>query len=769
MEKKLKSRLPKYVEIIIIGIELVCLLWTCGLFFQEKKVYSFPYQEMDPGAAIEIKDFMGMPGYYIDNGMENWDTMISTPEIELPRGTYQISINYKTDGNGQYYNVTNEIPDYRIITGRTEVGLDSNKSTESFTIWVNEAVEGFRIELGYGGNGYLLVNGISMKETNAWKRIQLFCIGILFLLVDLGYILYRKGAFTRITASKRKIYFGLFVIFMIASYPIFSRYLYDGHDLQFHLLRIQGLKEGILAGQFPVKIQPGWLNRYGYGVSVFYGDMFLYLPAFLALVGFPIQTAYQIYMLAVNAVTCLLAYCCFKKIFKSDGIGLLASMLYTLAPYRLTCLFVRGAVGEYTALAFLPLIFYGLFVIFTEEEENCHKGIIAAVIGYSGLIQTHILSCEMTGFITIVFCVVLWRRVIRPKRFLALAKVVIYTAAVNLWFLVPFLDYMQGSYSVTEQTYGNIQTYGLTLGQLFSFSPQGFGDGFSMSERLAQLEIMPLAIGSAFAAGAVLFIFYCFDKHGKNTWERKTGEICLVISAFLLWMTTVWFPWGRLEKINGTLKFFIQKLQFPWRLLGGGTILLTIVCCCLIKLCRKEEKRRAEAMSCFLGLLAVLTGGWLLSSMVNRNNVIYVPDESKLNTFFIISGEYVPSGTVVSALGNAVPVPSGNISMTSYDKAYTNVWIGCENNSAEEGIIDIPLLYYKGYTAQDEGTKEKLEVGAGENNRVSVKIPAEYRGSIRVKFTEPWYWRAAEIISALFVIGMAVVGVRKKKNLSGRR
>ena len=724
---------------------------------------------LEPGNAIEITDFMGTAGYYIDNGMENWETLISTVGFDIPRGTYQIIINYKTEGSGQFYNVTCRDPDYKIITGRTKVGLDSGKSEESFNIWLNESVEDFRIELGYGGNGYLLVNGICIKETNAWKRIQTFILVTFLLLIDSIYILYHRNILGKITVSKRKIFVGLLIIILFSSYPIFSYYLYDGHDLQFHLMRIQGLKDGLLDGQFPVKIQPGWMNGYGYGVSVFYGDIFLYIPAFFTLLGFPIQTAYKIYMIIVSSVTCLTAYFCFGKMFKDDKVGLLASMLYTLAPYRLSCLYIRGAVGEYTALAFFPLIFYGLYIIVSEREEKCHEGVMPAIIGFSGLILTHILSCEMVGVVTIVFCLILWRRIIRPKRFLALCKVVLNTVIINLWFIVPFLDYMQGSYKVTERSNEKTQTFGLFVGQLFSFFPQGFGDGYSVKERLDPVEIMPLSVGGALIFGAILFVFYWIDNN-KDVWEKKVGKLCLVTSFVLLWMTTIWFPWDKLQDINSVLKFFIQKLQFPWRLLGVITILLTVVCCCLIKLLQKNEKQKAALCACFLGMMAILTSGWMLSSMMNKNDVVFVPDKSKLDTFYSIGGEYIPSGTSIGEFKNEVPLLSDNIIMTSYNKVYNNIWISCENNSVENGMISLPLLYYKGYIAMDENTKELLEVIAGSNNRVGVNIPSNYHGSIRVKFMEPWYWRVAEIISLLFFVGIVMVYFySKKKNKLERR
>ena len=75
----------------------------------------------------------------------------------------------------------------------------------------------------------------------------------------------------------------------------------------------------------------------------------------------------------------------------------------------------------------------------------------------------------------------------------------------------------------------------------------------------------------------------------------------------------------------------------------------------------------------------------------------------------------------------------------------------------------MPLLYYKGYEAYDMETKERMEVFDGENHSVSVKIPEGYSGVIRTHFVSPWYWRVAEGISLLTVIGFILLYKRDKK------
>ena len=100
------------------------------------------------------------------------------------------------------------------------------------------------------------------------------------------------------------------VIILMASIPLFNNYLIRGHDIYFHLMRIEGLAQGLGAGEFPVRIQPAWYDGYGYAVSVFYSDLFLYPAALLRLLGISLQDAYKVYVVLCNVATTLISgYC----------------------------------------------------------------------------------------------------------------------------------------------------------------------------------------------------------------------------------------------------------------------------------------------------------------------------------------------------------------------------------------------------------------------------------------------------------------------------
>lgn len=76
--------------------------------------------------------------------------------------------------------------------------------------------------------------------------------------------------------------------------------------------------------------------------------------------------------------------------------------------------------------------------------------------------------------------------------------------------------------------------------------------------------------------------------------------------------------------------------------------------------------------------------------------ILYIPDESKIDTFSSMRQEYVPSGTNIGECLKDTPIIDDDIIMTSYNKAYNNVWVSCENKSEEFTTIVLPLLYYRG-------------------------------------------------------------------------
>lgn len=299
---------------------------------------------------------------------------------------------------------------------------------------------------------------------------------------------------------------GSFVI--LASQPAFSPYLYWGHDLEFHLNRVEGIKDSLLAGIFPARMHHEILGGAGYPVSIFYGDVLLYFPAILRVLGWPVQSAYQMYIIMVNLLTCIIMYKVLRAIFKDKWVGVVGTFIYMMAPYRLECVFLRAAVGEYTALCFYPIIIYALYKIYADAERKVACDWIYLSIGFSGLILSHIISTFSAFLLTAIFCLLNLRNTIKKEIFVKLVKAVVLTVCICAGFLVPFLNYMFSGImnnDITLQSFFAGRT--LTLSQLLSIFPHGTGIGYPIHEEiLADLE-MTYAIGGAGIVSLILYFF----------------------------------------------------------------------------------------------------------------------------------------------------------------------------------------------------------------------------------------------------------------------
>lgn len=73
-----------------------------------------------------------------------------------------------------------------------------------------------------------------------------------------------------------------------------------GHDLTFHLSRILAIKDGLVTGEFPVKIYPGYIDGYGYANGLLYPDLFLYIPAVMTLLGLKLLTSYKVFFIHMH-------------------------------------------------------------------------------------------------------------------------------------------------------------------------------------------------------------------------------------------------------------------------------------------------------------------------------------------------------------------------------------------------------------------------------------------------------------------------------------
>lgn len=560
------------------------------------------------------------------------------------------------------------------------------------------------------------------------------------------------------------------LIILVSSIPLMNDFLIRGHDIYFHLMRIEGLADGLRCGQFPVRIQPTWYGGFGYAVSVFYGDLFLYLAAFLRLLGFSLQNAYKSYLFLCNVATTLIAGYSFGGIFKNRYIGVFGSAVYSLAVYRLVNLYTRGALGEYTGMMFLPLIVYACVLLLEREkkQENLQKGTVLLGVGMAFILQSHILTAELTGIMLVITVVLYIWRVWDRSVILSGLKAVAIALSLSLWFLVPFLDYMiNGSYNINStDTEGLlIQRMGIFLSQIYPLFDDAIGQSL-VSEAGPQGDFaqgIGLGLFLAIPAFFLLALLQFRKKYREREWNIAFTVVLL--GGLAVAFSTVYFPWDSLCNVSGLLKHVIVKIQFPWRFTAIASVCLTAAWCAMELLVYKRYGRLISALlAVVVVVLICLSAGHYFTDLFDRGQRIQVRQQQDMDSYVESGEEYLPKGTVTEDLQVGILSMADGVEITEVEKNGTNLRFHCRNTSDQVKEVELPLLYYPGYRAVsvEENTQEcNIRLTVGENNVVSLLIDGNTDSDIMISFREPWYWRTAEIASVLSAVLLLASGVRR--------
>lgn len=680
-------------------------------------------------------------------------------DIALPAGVYTVELMYNVDTDALYHcNAADESVFHGGLLTSGE-HLYSGLDRTGYTMWLFESTDSLRVYVD-GGNGEgLEVYGLNIYKTNQLWSMALTVIIVISAAISACILWKKYDAEGRIAKSTKEAVFGIIVISFVASLPQLIGVSLCGVDLTYHLQRIEGVRDGLLSGQFPVRLEPKWVMGYGYADAVFYCNSLLYFPALLRILGFGITTVHNVYFIVLNLATAIMAYYCFGKIFRDNHIGLMCSALYTLSIYRLDKIVVLGALGEASALTFMPLILYGLYRIFTEniEEKKYKTSYIPLMAGYTGIVQTHVLTCEITIFLTIVLCIVMIRKFVRKESLFEFVKAAAGTILLSLWYIVPFVDYyISEDLHIQHVSSRSLQNEGANPVQLIlHFYETGRNGDEGLMDRLG---ILPEGVGLVLSLAGILFlIWWISGRLSKGDSVIAFGKVSVVFAAALLFMSLKYFPWDKIQYINSVTESLIGSIQYPHRFWGWGTLLLTAVSGCCLYRYKTENHRKGYYVCVICVLIALTTSSMFYNDYMERDHHRYeLYNPEGMGRGYISGAEYLIEGTDANLLTYRAPYGAEGVLVNEYKKGDLSAEFSCMNVSTTESYVELPLLHYKGYRAFASETGEPLRVVKGDNNVVRVMIPAGYSGKVSVRFVSPYYWRISEVISLICWVAVLI-------------
>lgn len=335
----------------------------------------------------------------------------------------------------------------------------------------------------------------------------------------------------------------LFCTILIMSPYLFKDFLGIEHDTFFHLSRIQGLAEAISRGDFLPALYPYKNNGFGYASSLFYSDFLLIPSALLYLAGCSFAFCYKQFVVAMTFLSIFHMELLVKHVLKKKSAVVLSGFAYAFANYRITDIYVRGALGEVTALAFLPVLILGMYEILYEQRKESWPILCA---GISFLAVSHNLSFLFGVILCILlFCIRL--KSITKELFLSLCKAVGLAFLLTCFFTIPMIEQTFSQDFVLKYWGSDMGSHSMDLWQYFA-NTTVFGYG---GNQVSSGKYMLENVGWFLEFSPLLTLFI---KEKKPVFVTH----CLILGYVFMLLPCSLVPWSYLT--------FLGILQFPWRL-----------------------------------------------------------------------------------------------------------------------------------------------------------------------------------------------------------
>jgi hypothetical protein len=377
--------------------------------------------------------------------------------------------------------------------------------------------------------------------------------------------------------SNKKIKIILALILSIAIVVFFYRQLlnesfFDADDYNHHAVRTANYYLALKQGQWPVRWGPNLNEGYGYP-SFNYTYHFPYLVSVLFYtLGFSIQQSVNLSMLSAVLSSALNAFFLLLFLTKSKKFAFLGSLIYVLNPLFLLNVFWRGAIGEMFFLAFVPLFFLAIEIIFDHRiPRQKYLASFLLLLSLSLMIVSHVPSILLLVFLALpyliykIICFLKNNKIEARKNLLLIIASCFWACLLTAWYYLP--AFLEKKYIVYDNGQSLTQYYRhfLKLSSLLDFSRT-----IQSSDQFLKV----IQLGSAIVLIFVLALLSLFFNK-----KNKSIKLILFIILFLLSIFLI-HPASQALWQNMQL---LQMIQYPWRILWMSVFVALYLLTILLK------------------------------------------------------------------------------------------------------------------------------------------------------------------------------------------
>ena len=481
--------------------------------------------------------------------------------------------------------------------------------------------------------------------------------------------------------NKNKFFWILLVI--VFTIPVCWNLLRPGFfsmqdDLQ--AFRIQQLDKCLDDGQIPCRWVPDAGYGYGYPQFNYYPPSVYYVGAILHRVGFQYIDTVKILFVLAYIASALAMFVLIDSLLGSWP-AFVSSILYTYVPYKAVEVYVRGAMSEFWALTFFPLILWAIYKFIKTEKK---KYFIWFSVSLALLLTTHNLMSLIFAPVAIIWAIY-W--LVTEKKIKISSKIILsglLGIGLAAFFTLPVI--LEKKFAHVDSVlsgYFDYRAHFVSLYKLFISREWGYGSsGFPD-------ELLNLSTGLVQWVVGLVAVVLGIKNYKK---EKKLSLLLLIFAGlelFVLFMIHMKssFIWASLP--------VLWWLQFPWRFLSVSILLLALLGGLAIYFSKKFKIIFGIILISFSILLNIgffVPKDWLNITDSDKFSGINWQKQMTISIF-----DYLPIYAELPPINEAPEVPEvldGRVEILDYQKG-SDFQYG-KINVLEDATIRLPLFDFPG-------------------------------------------------------------------------
>lgn len=538
-------------------------------------------------------------------------------------------------------------------------------------------------------------------------------------------------------------YILIIIASIIISIPLANKSLniYRDDGIQ-HICRIIGTEQTLADKQFLPMIMSNLCNNFGYSWNIFYSPLTAYMSVMFRIFNFSYVNCLKLCMFVIVLLSGLTMYKLTFRITKNKKLATLASIIYILAPYRITDMYIRTALAELASFIFIPIVFEGLYIIVNEEKKS-----YKLALGAAGLILTHQVIAMYTAIICFVYLIVFFKKL--------KSKTVLKNIGVNLLFCILMTSFywvglLQHYFSTSYEVFvpGRMERE-----EVLIFYKAKFSQLFITSSE----QTMIYAIGLLSVIGLVLTPI-AYKKIPEE--YKKTYMFFLITGVILIGMTLSIFPFEKLPQA-------LTMLQFTFRLFTFTSFFFAFVVATNFAILIKNFKTLDIVVLLTISILLLVPYKSKLDFNLKDNeerliNGVRITENTGRVHAGMASMEYLPTKAfknlkyIANRKDEVIVLDNDEAVISDYTKQASNM--NCKiSNINKETTIELPYIYYLGYRVYANG--QEITYTESDNGFIQINIAKD--SQIKVKYLGT---NEMLISYAVSIISFATIIVLNHKN-----